>query len=266
MISLLHAFLYLICLHLVPCTQGLRLPLRTKSSRDLVGLPHQIEPFEVESKAMIRESSTNVASTSQPQRTSISSHLGVLEDSASASRPSRALVPFHTYSIIGTPGMAPTRSTSAVTRLGDVPTTTEPAVSASASAAPRNNLSSGAGQWKVIGIGVSTVSAVLGVIFAVVFFDSWSAFLRDVLLGKRKAEGSEEFVPDWEKREWRYKLELEDGHRYPSVSSLSSISSTSEKKDEKVYEKDVLSTGLVTLPQLPDLPKPTYLPNYEPAS
>ncbi|KAL0951621.1 hypothetical protein HGRIS_008302 [Hohenbuehelia grisea] len=161
----------------------------------------------------------------------------------------------HTYSIIGTPGMAPEQSSTKSTMPEQLPTTTEPA-STQLPTSTRSALSSTPGelaQWKVIGIAVISVSLVAGIILAVVFFDSWSAFLRDVVLGKPNGQGSEDLVPDWEKRECRYRLAMEESHRYPSASSLDSISSTEKARSEDIHE-------------LPSLPRPTYLPEYEPAA
>jgi len=58
------------------------------------------------------------------------------------------------------------------------------------------------------------------VILVVVFFDRWTQFLRDVLLGRKRSNGAEYFVPDWEKRSWEVKL-AEDDHQSPANPSSS---------------------------------------------
>ena len=76
--------------------------------------------------------------------------------------------------------------------------------------------------WKIIGVSVIAVTFVAGSIFIVAFFDQWSRFLRDMVLGKKKGPDFEDLVPDWEKRTWEVRLAEEEGHRYPSISALSS--------------------------------------------
>jgi len=41
-------------------------------------------------------------------------------------------------------------------------------------------------------------------------------------------------VPDWEKRDWEFKLANEDGHRYPTMSSLGDIAK--DREENKVKE------------------------------
>jgi len=87
-------------------------------------------------------------------------------------------------------------------------------------------------QWKVIGIAVITITFIAIVVLAVTFFDSWWTFLRAAICGKRRGGKKKEFVypfggemmvPDWDKRSWEFKLASEDGHRYPTMTSLESI-------------------------------------------
>ncbi|KAF8236777.1 hypothetical protein L208DRAFT_1250927 [Tricholoma matsutake] len=80
-----------------------------------------------------------------------------------------------------------------------------------------------AAEWRVIGLVVICIGFVATAILSVVFFDSWWGFLRDLTCGKRRREGVEDMVPDWEKRSWEFKLASEDGHRYPTLSSLECI-------------------------------------------
>ncbi|KAF9454186.1 hypothetical protein P691DRAFT_810911 [Macrolepiota fuliginosa MF-IS2] len=87
-------------------------------------------------------------------------------------------------------------------------------------------------QWKVIGIGIITVGLIATVILSVIFFNSWWNFLCDLCgCGKRRrgTQGEENMVPDWEKRDWEFKLANEDGHRYPTMSSLGDIAKDRDK-------------------------------------
>lgn len=67
--------------------------------------------------------------------------------------------------------------------------------------------------WRVIGVAVIAVSVIGSAILAVVFFDQWWRFVHDVCGGRRRKrkEGVEELVPDWEKGSWEYRPEKEDG-------------------------------------------------------
>lgn len=76
-------------------------------------------------------------------------------------------------------------------------------------------------QWKVIGVGVIAISALGLAILAIVFFDRWSRFFRDVFCGKKKEAGKEDLIPDWDKRSWEFKLAASDSHRYPILPSNS---------------------------------------------
>lgn len=68
------------------------------------------------------------------------------------------------------------------------------------------------------------------------FWDRGTRFAGEVLFGKKRSDGIEDFVPDWEKRSWEVKL-AEDNHRYPAVpsdsfSSLVRVPSLSHVNDE----------------------------------
>ncbi|KAJ6483902.1 hypothetical protein DFH09DRAFT_1211627 [Mycena vulgaris] len=62
----------------------------------------------------------------------------------------------------------------------------------------------------------SPIGIVAAVMLSIVFFDSWWGFLR--------ALGTEDMVPDWARRDWEFKIASEDGHRYPTLSSLEFMS------------------------------------------
>ncbi|KIM88852.1 hypothetical protein PILCRDRAFT_813840 [Piloderma croceum F 1598] len=74
--------------------------------------------------------------------------------------------------------------------------------------------------WKVVGVAVISVIAVALGITCVIFWDRGTRFVQEALFGKKKTEGVEDFVPDWEKRSWEVKL-AEDNRRYPAVPSES---------------------------------------------
>jgi hypothetical protein len=82
-------------------------------------------------------------------------------------------------------------------------------------------------QWKVIGIGIITVGLIATVILSIIFFDAWWNFLCDLVCGRRrkrvKNQGQETMISDSETRDWEFKLANEDGHRYPTMSSLADI-------------------------------------------
>lgn len=89
-------------------------------------------------------------------------------------------------------------------------------------------------QWKVIGIGIITVGLIATVILSIIFFDAWWNFLCDLFCGcgkkRRKPQGEENMIPDWETRDWEFKLANEDGHRYPTMSSLADITEGQGKR------------------------------------
>lgn len=61
--------------------------------------------------------------------------------------------------------------------------------------------------------------------------------------------GGEELVPDWEKRSWEFRLASEDGHRYPTMSSLESIAKEKDKDKGFCDVKPEAGLGL-TAPEL----------------
>lgn len=121
-------------------------------------------------------------------------------------------------------------------------------------------------EWKVIGIAIISITFVATVILAVVFFDSWWGFLRDLIFGRRHNGGSENLVPDWEKRSWEHKLANEDGHRYPTLASLESMA---KEPPEKVQlergSKDAFhSKTVLRLPYAITTPQISYSPTIDP--
>ncbi|KAJ7109920.1 hypothetical protein C8R44DRAFT_800910 [Mycena epipterygia] len=80
-----------------------------------------------------------------------------------------------------------------------------------------------AAEWKVIGIAAVSIGLVAGIMLSIVFFDSWWGFMRALVGKKRKERGTEDMVPDWARRDWEFKIASEDGHRYPTLASLESM-------------------------------------------
>ncbi|KAJ7103246.1 hypothetical protein B0H15DRAFT_811576 [Mycena belliarum] len=81
-----------------------------------------------------------------------------------------------------------------------------------------------AAEWKVIGIAVMVIALIAAVMLSIVFFDSWTGFLCALVGRRKKSQGTEDMVPDWARRDWEFKIASEDGHRYPTLSSLESMS------------------------------------------
>lgn len=85
-------------------------------------------------------------------------------------------------------------------------------------------------EWKVIGIGVITVTLIGIIILSISFFDAWWGFLRSVLFGRKaNPEGEETMVPDCKRSSWEFRIATEDGHRYPTMASLDSIAKEKER-------------------------------------
>ncbi|RXW24051.1 hypothetical protein EST38_g1811 [Candolleomyces aberdarensis] len=84
-------------------------------------------------------------------------------------------------------------------------------------------------QWKVIGISIICVTFVAIIIIAVTFFDTWTAFMKDVIgcggcrKGRKDKRDEPHLVPDWNRRTWEFKLANQDGHRYPTMASMDSM-------------------------------------------
>ena len=105
-------------------------------------------------------------------------------------------------------------------------------------------------EWKVIGIGVITVTLIAIIILSISFFDAWWGFVRSVICGKQaSSEGEETMVPDWHRRSWEFRLANEDGHRYPTLSSLESI--VKEKENSHMWDpSQSICSARITTPEL----------------
>lgn len=83
-------------------------------------------------------------------------------------------------------------------------------------------------QWKIIGISIICVTFIAVVVLLITFFDNWWRFVKDVFGISKKGGGSETFLtPDWKRRTWEAKLAGEDGHRYPTMTSVDSPAKSS---------------------------------------
>lgn len=194
---------------------------------------------------------------------------GIVTSETKSSKTTSTIVIGTTHSIIGTLPIA--------TMYMESRTTSPSSTSASASASPSPSPSPAtpsfsvgdtgeaarmppgeAAEWRVIGLVVICIGFVATAILSVVFFDSWWGFLRDLTCGKRRREGVEDMVPDWEKRSWEFKLASEDGHRYPTLSSLECIAKERAEGDldkSAVYPMDSQTRSYPELmsPRLPYL-------------
>lgn len=172
--------------------------------------------------------------------------------------------PIHSYSVLGTPPPPKSVSITVTTLLPESSPpaeTTEPPPDVPAPTPGSTLTTSNAelAQWKVLGVTVLCIAVVVAIILSVMFFDTWWGFVRDVFIGKKRREAAEELVPDWEKRSWELRMVSEDGHRYPSLSSVESITKWKGMKGGKNMPTE-------TTTEKPDLelPMPTYLPDYNP--
>ncbi|CAK5280326.1 unnamed protein product [Mycena citricolor] len=132
-------------------------------------------------------------------------------------------------------GLLPTSTNSQITETGRSDSSASQAPSSTTTSAQTTTASdpvlpaSGASdvaKWKVVGIATLGAVVVSAVLLAIVYFDTWYGTLL-ALFGKQHDFGKEEMVPDWAKGEWEFKIASEDGHRYPTMSSLESMT----KKD-----------------------------------
>ncbi|KAJ8472316.1 hypothetical protein ONZ45_g16692 [Pleurotus djamor] len=215
----------------------------------------------------------SLSGTSTSVGAASSSHLSSGATLASTHQETASSTSIHTYSVIGSvsPAPQPTASLKAPLMPANVtPTTTENIVHASESGKPMgaSSFTSTAelALWKVLGVTVLCIGVVATIILSVVFFDSWWGFVKDVVRGRKRSEPQEELVPDWEKRSWEVKFASQDGHRYPSLSSVESITKwkgmkaggNGDGKDSRKDEKNSSNDHKITVPS------PTYLPDYDP--
>jgi hypothetical protein len=136
------------------------------------------------------------------------------------------------FSVIGTLGEMPTltvirpswSSASAEVAFVSAPSTDSSTQSPipSPTGVETNSSTLSMSHWKVAAIAIAIISVIATIILSIIFFDSWSRFLSDMLLGRKSRGGmSEELVPDWKKRSWEFKpAGKHESHRYPSFSSL----------------------------------------------
>lgn len=75
-----------------------------------------------------------------------------------------------------------------------------------------------------------SVTLIGTIVLLIIFFDKWWAFVCAVFGFRKPRTGSEDLVPDWNRRSWEFKVAQEDGHRYPTTSSMERIIQN-EKQD-----------------------------------
>lgn len=182
--------------------------------RDLVGLfgddDTTYATYATTSPAMVE---TSIATTRSSLHTSSTTPAATLTTTSLA-----------THSIIGqlpipTATMPHSSSTTATSSSADAEPTVSISYTPEASSTPPDE----ATEWKVIGIGIMSITFVGTLILLIVFFDSWWGFLRDLVVGKKRQEGIEDLAEGEGKKDWEKKLANEDGHRYPTLTSLESI-------------------------------------------
>ncbi|KAJ7631232.1 hypothetical protein FB45DRAFT_560269 [Roridomyces roridus] len=117
-----------------------------------------------------------------------------------------------------------TSTTSHSTLETTTPTTSTPSATIGVTKQAASTPPAEAEEWKVIGMVTLGIAFVGIVMFAITFFDSWWGFLLAVV-GKKKEVGMEDF--DWMPRDGELKIAREEGHRYPSLDSLTKATPTS---------------------------------------
>ncbi|KAF7337495.1 ABC transporter protein [Mycena sanguinolenta] len=118
-------------------------------------------------------------------------------------------------------------------------------------------------EWKVIGIAAVSIGLIAGVILSILFFDSWWGFLL-ALVGKKKRGGTEDLVPDWANRDWEVKIASEDGHRYPTLASLESMTKKQDLTGTSPLISPTSDDARHSHSLVPTLPPPLYLPGGDP--
>jgi len=206
---------------------------------------------------------------SQTTSLSIDGLGGLATSEAKTKGPTTTAASMHTNSIISTPEMRDTTTaqiTITSSSTGTSTSTVSPTVSVGFTKEAPKTPPDEATEWKVIGVAVIAIGFVATAILAIAFFDSWWGFLRATVMGKRKGGGVEDMVPDWEKRTWEFKLANEDGHRYPTLSSLESITKEQYVNAPENNAGNPLSACSSPHQQYfsPTLPKATYLAECDP--
>ncbi|KAJ3908955.1 hypothetical protein F5879DRAFT_208331 [Lentinula edodes] len=147
-----------------------------------------------------------------------------------------------THSVIGTlPPLPITFSTSLATTT-NVLTSSSMSSYFEPTASPTNydnSLSSisihGDKEWKVIGVGLIVIASIASMILLTVFFESWWGFVRDMCGRKNSGRGVEEMILDSEEKTWQLNLSSQDGHRYPSATSMDSMKTHQTQKTKSPY-------------------------------
>ncbi|KZT73340.1 hypothetical protein DAEQUDRAFT_465088 [Daedalea quercina L-15889] len=146
---------------------------------------------------------------------------GLLPTGSETSKTKDALTSTSSASTSATPQVrlaTTTQAEPAASLTGSAVTATSQATENKQDRLPGSNASSSSGSWKIIGVAVICFTAVVAVLVAAVFFDTWWQFLRDLFWKRRKHDDFEEMVPDWQKASWE--MRFGDRQRYPSFGSL----------------------------------------------
>jgi hypothetical protein len=183
-----------------------KLDLKRQSLPGLLGL----DPSETS-----QPNSTVTSSDSKPQSTDAGGG-GIFGGLISIDNTSTRTKTFVAHSTVTPTSIAKGQPTSSTTSAS----TPTPASTNMANNIQADASSGDSKTWKVVGVAVISVIAVALGIICVIFWDRGIRFVQEVFFGKKKAEGVEDFVPDWEKRSWEVKL-AEDNRRYPAVPSES---------------------------------------------
>ncbi|KAJ6520113.1 hypothetical protein C8R45DRAFT_953923 [Mycena sanguinolenta] len=128
---------------------------------------------------------------------------------------------------------------------------------------PSSSPGSEATEWKVIGIAAVSIGLIAGVILSILFFDSWWGFLL-ALVGKKNKGGTEDLVPDWANRDWEVKIASEDGHRYPTLASLESMTKKHDLTGTSPLISPTSDDARHSHSLVPTLPPPLYVPGSDP--
>lgn len=207
----------------VSVTFAIALPAQKRALNEVFDPFQTIQPQQPPHQETHIEHETEHTTHPAPP-TSVVSVVGLLEpsskpkDSSTGSHSQTTLAPLSTASsTISTSTLvsAPTAHTSATPAPATAPSAAVPTHTQTPSGG--QSINRGPEEWKVIGVAVISFSAVAAILLLAVFFDQWWGFIRDLVWRKkRKDDGVEELIPDWEKADWEVRM-ARDNDRYPSL-------------------------------------------------
>lgn len=149
---------------------------------------------------------------------------------------------FPTHSIIGSVAPAPVPTVSWSPKPLPPATSTVDSTPTLSSASSQQPASSGNKEWKVIGVAVIAFSTVAAILLLSVFFDHWWGFIRDLVLPKKKRDGSEELIPDWKKASWHITMDS-DPHRYPSLLPPARTKNAEQDPEKAIPQQGMAGVG-----------------------